>query len=167
MRYFTLLLLATSVCVGQPVPMAQRPQAAISPIPEALRAQLSLTREQMENLVYLHERYRQDTAGLAARLAELRAEQESAALTAKRPALRNQMPDNPELDDLSQRLQAAGDRYRAAVRGLLKDSQLAILDQLSQAAALKRVIEQARCFELLPATPLDEPAACGQYHREP
>lgn len=167
MRIPACLLLAATVCVAQPMAPTLRPQASVSPLPDELRAQLALGAAQVNSIVRLREQYRQDTAALRARLAELHAEQASVESAWQKPGLRNEVPPHAELDSVRQRLQAAGDAYRAAVRGLLGAAQRASLDQLEQAAALQRVIEQAQCFALLAKTPPDEPAACGQYQREP
>lgn len=167
MRLPVCLLLAASVCVAQPSAAPHRPQAPVSPLPDALRTQLALTPAQVNSIVRLREQYRQQTASLRVRLAELRAEQIRAASASKQPGLRNEVPGNAELQSVLQRMQAAGDHHRAAVRGLLGESQRARLDELEQAAALQRAIEQAQCFALLTTTPPDEPAACAEYQREP
>ena len=167
MRTALGLLLVATVCAAQPTAPTQAPQGQVSPLPDELRAQLALTAAQVNSIVRLREQHRQVTAGLSARLAEIRAEQASAASAWQKPGLRNAVPRHAELESVLQRLQAAGDDYRVAVRGLLGASQRASLDQLEQAAALQRVIEQAQCFVLLTKTPPDGPAACGQYQREP
>lgn len=160
------LVLAASVCAAQPTPPTSRPSAATASLPDELRQQLALTPAQVNGVVRLREQYRLETAELRARLAALRAEQASAALVRK-PGQRDQLLAPPELDGVVQRIQAAGDRHRAAVIGLLDPSQRAGLALLEQASALQRVIEQAQCFALLTTTPPDEPAACGPYQREP
>lgn len=161
------LLLLASVCVAQPMSTTQRPQAAISPLPDELGSQLALTIVQINAIVRLHEQYRQDTVELRARLADLRAEQRIVEPAFKKPGLRNEVPGNPELETVARRIEAVRARYRSAVRSLLGEAQRASLDHLERAAALQRVIEQAQCFALLMKTPPDEPAACGEYQREP
>lgn len=157
------LLLAASVCLAVPMATAQRPQAAIAPLPEALRAQLALTSAQINNIVRLHEQYRQDTGELKARMARLQAAQ----AVGRKPGQRNQTHRNPELETITGQIEDLGARYRSAVRGLLDETQRESMDQLERAALLQRVIEQAQCFALLKKTPPDEPAACGEYQREP
>ncbi|MDL2357401.1 MAG: Spy/CpxP family protein refolding chaperone [Pseudomonadota bacterium] len=161
------LLLLASVCVAQPTSTTQRPQAAISPLPDELRSQLALTAVQINAIVRLHEQYRQDSVELRARLADLRAAQRIAEPAFKKPGLRTEVPGNPELATAAQRIEAVRARYRSAVRSLLSEAQRASLDRLERAAALQPVIEQAQCFALLMKTPPDEPAACGEYQREP
>lgn len=160
------LLLAASVSAAQPMPPSSRPQAATPSLPDELRQQLALTPAQVNSIVRLREQYRLETAELRVRLAALRAEQAGAALLRK-PGQRDQLFAHPDLDGVVQRIQAAGDRHRATVNGLLDPSQRASLARLEQASALQRVIEQAQCFALLTTTPPDEPAACGPYQREP
>ena len=157
--------LLTPVCHAQSMPITSRPQAAVSPIPEQLRAQLMLSSAQVNDIVRLHEQYRQESGEVRARLATLRVQQPAAA--AKQPGLRNRPPDNAERDALIARMDVLGARYRSVVRALLSDTQRARLDQLERAAELQPAIEQAQCFGFLTKTPPDEPAACGQYQREP
>lgn len=145
----------------------QRPQPPVSTVPDELRIQLALTPAQINSIVVLRERYGQQTAGLRVRLEEIRAEQRSANSKWKKPGLRGEAPVNAELESLLQRIRSADEEHRAAVRGLLVEQQQARLEQLEQAAALQRVVEQAQCFALLTKTPPDEPAACAEYQREP
>src|SRR5450830_208060 len=90
LKHVSLLVclgLLTPVCHAQSMPITSRPQAAMSPIPEQLRVQLMLSSAQINDIVRLHEQYRQESGEVRARLATLRAQQLAAA--AKQPGLRN------------------------------------------------------------------------------
>jgi hypothetical protein len=164
------LMILTPLSVAQPMAPPQRPEPAVASVPDELRLELGLTRVQSATIVRLHEQFRQETVDLRARAATLQGDRPTGAAVFQKPGLRNNAGGHEERDErdaVAGQIGAAAARYRSAVRAQLSEPQRSTLDRLEQAAALQKVIEQAHCFALLMKTPPDEPAACGQYLREP